>query len=168
MFDVKYMLWFMMVLKVRIFVTETCSIQDYWRYDSTVHSAEAEVVNWDLPTGNFEITAYIERGTGGGYIHIGTNSTSDRILFGHPGSESTFKLYCGSNSWSNGSGNNTDHTLKIINGVAYYTVNGNTISQNAPTGLTRKLYQFAPWGNSKISNIRIKQFNCFFCDEFIK
>ena len=121
-----------------------------------MHSTEAEIVNWDLPSGDFEITAYIERGTGGAYLHIGTNSSSDRVLFGHGGSNSNFDLYCGTNYQKNGSGNNTDHTLKIINGVVYYTVNGNTISQNAPTGLTHKLYQFAPWGNSKISNIRIK------------
>ena len=136
---------------------QTCSIQDYWRYDSTVHSTPKEVVNWDLPSGDFEITAYIERGTGGGYLHIGTSSTSDRVLFGHAGSNDTFYLYCGTNSQQNGNGNNVDHTLKVINGVAYYTVDGNTISQTAPVGLTHKLYQFAPWGNSKISNIRIKQ-----------
>lgn len=121
-----------------------------------MHSTSAEVVNWDLPTGDFEITVYIERGTGGAFIQIGTNSNSDRVLFGHTSSNNNFYLYCGTTEYSNGSGNNTDHTLKIINGVAYYTVNGNTISQNAPTGLTHKLYQFAPWGNSKISNIRIK------------
>ena len=137
-------------------VTETFVIYDYWKYDSSVHSTSAEVVNWDLPTGDFEITAYIERGTGGAFIQIGDGTNSNRVLFGHGSSNSDFQLYCGSNSWNNGSGNNTDHTLKIINGVAYYTVNGNTISQNAPTGLTHKLYQFAPWGNSKISNIRIK------------
>ena len=122
---------------------QTCSIQDYWRYDSTVHSTPNEVVNWDLPAGDFEITAYIERGTGGGYLHIGTSSTSDRVLFGHAGSNDTFYLYCGTNSQQNGNGNNVDHTLKVINGVAYYTVDGNTISQTAPVGLTHKLYQFA-------------------------
>ena len=139
-----------------VFLTKTFVIYDYWKYDASVHSTSAEVVNWDLPTGDFEITAYIERGTGGAFIQVGDGTTNNRVLFGHTGSESTFKLWCGSNEYPNGSGNNTDHTLKIINGVAYYTVNGNTISQNAPTGLTHKLYQFAPWGNSKISNIRIK------------
>ena len=114
------------------------------------------MVNWDLPTGDFEITAYIERGTGGAFIQLGDGTTSNRVIFGHAGSNNDCYLYSGSNYWTNGSGNNTDHTLKIINGIAYYTVNGNTISQNAPTGLTHKLYQFAPWGNSKISNIRIK------------
>lgn len=142
---------------LRILLIQTCSIQDYWKYDNTIHSTSAEVVNWDLPNGDFEITAYLQRGTGGAYIQIGDGTTSNRVLFGHGGSTSDFQLYCGPNSWNNGSGNNTDHTLKIINGVAYYTVNGNTISQNAPTGLTHKLHQFAPWGNSKISNIRIKQ-----------
>ena len=122
-----------------------------------MHSTSDEVVNWDLPSGDFEITAYIERGTGGAFIQIGEGTNSNRVLFGHAGSSSDFQLYCGTNSWVNGSGNNTDHTLKIINGVAQYTVNGNTISHNAPTGLTHKLYKFAPWGNSKISNIRIKQ-----------
>ena len=141
---------------VRIFLIQTFVIEDCTRYDSSVHSTEAEVVNWDLPSGDFEITAYIERGTGGAFIQIGDGTTSNRVLFGHASSTNDCYLYSGSNYQTNGSGNNTNHTLKIINGVAYYTVNGNTISQNAPSGLTRKLYQFAPWGNSKISNIRIK------------
>ena len=137
-------------------LTKTFVIYDYWKYDSSVHSTSSEVVNWDLPNGDFEITAYIGRGTGGAFIQLVDGTTSDRVIFGHAGSNNDCYLYSGSNYWTNGSGNNTDHTLKIINGIAYYTVNGNTISQNAPTGLTHKLYQFAPWGNSKISNIRIK------------
>lgn len=139
-----------------IIASERYGIIDYWRYDSSIHSTADEIVNWSLPTGNFEITVYVQRGTGGAYVQLGDGSTANRVLFAHTGSESKFQLMCGTSTRDNGSGNNVDHTLQYIDGVLYYTVNGNTVQLNAPTGFTHILYKFAPWGNSKISNIRIK------------
>ena len=137
-------------------VSERYSIEDCWKYDPSTHSTQDEIVNWSLPSGNFEITVYISRGTGGAYIQLGDGTTSNRLLFGHTGSSSTCNLICGTNTLDNGSGNNTTHTLQIKDGVAYYTVNGNTVQLNAPTGFTHNLYKFAPWGNSRFSNIKIK------------
>ena len=139
-----------------MFSSERYSIEDCWKYDPSTHSTQDEIVNWSLPSGNFEITVYISRGTGGAYIQLGDGTTSNRLLFGHTGSSSTCNLICGTNTLNNGSGNNTTHTLQIKDGVAYYTVNGNTVQLNAPTGFTHNLYKFAPWGNSRFSNIKIK------------
>ena len=139
-----------------VIITDSIVLEDCWKYDTSVHSTSDEVVNWDLPNGDFEVSAYIERGTGGAYIDIGGGTTSDRVLFGHCATSPDFHLVCGNNTYNNGSGNNLTHTLKIINDIAYYTVNGNTVNGNIPVSLTRKLSRFAPWGNSKISNIKIK------------